>query len=320
MKAAVRYQYGPPESLKIEDLPTPVPKAGEVLVRVHATTVNRTDCALLTGFPLAVRAFTGFTKPTIPVTGTDFAGQVAAVGQNVTTFQVGDKVWGFNDNGLGSHAQYLCIPADAAMLKIPEGIDYAQAAASAEAAHYAINFMNKVTIQAGQHVLLNGASGGIGSAALQILLYHGVVVTAVCGSKNVEKIRALGAHRVIDFEKEDFTKLEEPFDFVLDAVGKSTFFACKHLLKPGGIYISSELGPWWQNIFLALVTPIFGGKKVVFPLPVDIKKSLIFMQQLLGEGKFRPLIDRSYPLEHIQQAFTYVRLGQKTGNVILTMS
>ncbi|WP_373550505.1 NAD(P)-dependent alcohol dehydrogenase [Haliscomenobacter sp.] len=320
MKAAIRYQYGPPRLLSVGEVPQPVPGAHEILVRVYATTVNRTDCAVLTGWPLAIRAFTGLSKPKLPITGTDFAGQVVGLGQEVNNFKIGDKVWGFNDNGLGSHAQYLCIAASGNVLEMPKNTSYEAAVASAEAAHYAVNFLNKIKLYAGQKVLVNGGTGAIGSAAIQLLKTMDVQVTAVCGTPHLAKIQALGADRVIDYTAEDFTQLNEQFDFVLDAVGKSTFFKCKRLLKPGGAYISSELGPGWQNIFLALSTPILGGKKVIFPVPTDIKKSMLVVQGLIEAGKFRPLIDRTYPLEKISEAFKYVGSGQKIGNVIIDLA
>jgi len=318
MKAAIRSKYGPPDVLNIEDVETPTPKDNEILVRVRAATVNRTDCGILWGKPFVIRFFTGLFKPTSPTTGTDFAGEIVAVGKNVTAFKVGDKVWGFNDNGLASHAQYLTLPDDEAILKIPEHITYEQAAASAEGAHYAYNFINKVNLDASNKVLVNGATGAIGSAAVHILKYMGVYVVAVCDTKNIERVKSIGPDRVVDYTKEDFTRLEEKFDFVFDAVGKSTFGKCRPLLQPGGIYISSELGPHAENLYLPLITKIRGGKKVVFPLPVNIKKSLLYMQELLEKGKFKPLIDRRYSLENIREAYQYVDSGQKTGNVIIT--
>lgn len=320
MKAAIRYQYGSPQLLSVGEVPQPQPKANEILVRVYAATVNRTDCAVLTGWPLAIRAFTGLSKPKLPITGTDFAGQVEAVGQEVTDFKIGDRVWGFNDTGLESHAQYLCIATSGNVIKMPENASYEVAAASAEAAHYAINFVNKLKVTPGQKVLVNGGTGAIGSAAIQILHDLGVKVTAVCGTKNVERVQAFGVEKVIDFEKEDFTQQDEIYDYVFDAVGKSTFFKCKRLLKPGGIYLSSELGPWWQNLYLPLLTRIFGSKKVVFPIPFNVKASLEYMKKLIEAGKFQPLIDRTYPLEKISAAFEYVGSGQKIGNVIIDLA
>lgn len=318
MKAIIAEQYGPPEILQLREVDRPVPKAGEVLVKVHATTVNRTDCGILWGKPFIVRFFTGLTKPKRPIPGTDFAGEVVALGEGVEHLQVGERVFSFEDNVLSSHAEYLTIAAEKVLI-IPENIDFEQAAASVEGAHYAFNFINKVPLQSGQRVLVNGATGAIGSAALQFLKHLGVEVTAVCNTKNIELIRSLGADRVIDYEKEDFTQDDQQYHFVFDAVGKSTFGKCRRLLLPGGVYISSELGPGAQNPFLALLTPWFGKKKVAFPLPVDIPRSLRFIRELLASGAFRPVIDRRYRLEEIAEAYRYVASGQKTGNVIIVV-
>ncbi|MFZ4632645.1 MAG: NAD(P)-dependent alcohol dehydrogenase [Saprospiraceae bacterium] len=320
MKAAIRTTYGLPEDLSIQNIVIPTPKDHEVLIRVHATTVNRTDCAILTGKPYILRLFTGLVKPTLPTPGSDFAGQIEAIGKAVTNFKAGDKVWGFDDNGLGSQGQYMTLSANKAIITMPENCSYAQAAASAEAAHYAYNFINKVNLKPGQKVLVNGATGGIGSAAVQMLVHLGVQVTAVANTKNLELVQSLGAIRVMDYTKEDFTRDTEKYDFIFDAVGKSTFGKCKHLLKPNGIYISSELGPGAQNPFLALFTPMMGGKKVIFPLPSDIKGSLVYIKNLIELGKFKPVIEREYPLEEIAEAYRYVASGQKTGNVVIDLN
>lgn len=317
MKAAVRSTYGPSRVLSIQEIPIPQPADNEIRVKVHASTVNRSDCAALLGEPLVMRLMIGFIKPNLATTGTEFAGEIDALGKNVTNFNIGDKVWGFNDLGLSTHAQYLVMPADGEVLKMSDKSTFEQAAASAEGAHYAINFINKVEIKAGQKILINGASGGIGSALLQIVKHLGAEITAVCNTKNLAMIPSLGAERVIDYLQEDFTQIPEQFDFVFDAVGKSTFFKCKRLLKPGGIYISSELGPWGQNIYLALLTPIFKQKKVVFPIPSNIKASLNYLQDLIEKDDFQAVIDRHYPLDEIREAFEYVASGQKTGNVVI---
>ncbi len=320
MKASIRYEYGSADAIQVLDIPIPEPKAGEIRIRVMATTVNRTDIGVLTGKPYLMRAFAGFPKPNKPVTGTDFAGVVDKLGEGVSGFQPGDRIWGLQDNGLGTHGEYACISAKTAHLPIPEGVDFPTIVACAEAAHYAVNFLNKVILRPGDHVLVNGGTGAIGSAAIQLLKSRGIRVTAVCHEIHVEKVKSLGADRVIALEKEDFTKGSIQYEFVFDAVGKSRFSRCKPILKPGGIYISSELGPNWENLELALTTPIFGGKKVVFPLPVDILASMKAIQELLLSGEFRPLMDRSYPLDQVREAFAYVASGQKTGNVILDLS
>ena len=320
MNAAVRYAYGPPESIQVAEIPTPEPKPVEVRVRVMATTVNRTDIGVLTGKPYLMRAFAGFPNPKIPVTGTDFAGVVDKVGDAVIGFSLGERVWGFADNGCGTHAEFVCFSTQKAILPIPDGLGFVEIVACAEAAHYAINFLNKVTLKPGDHVLVNGGTGAIGSAAIQLLKSRDIRVTAVCHKRNVDRVKALGADRVIALEKEDFTKEKIEYDFVFDAVGKSRFSICRPILKPGGIYISSELGPNWENLTLAMTTPFFGDKKVIFPIPSNLLASMKTIQDLFLQGRFKPLIDRTYTLDQVGEAFNYVASGQKIGNVILDLS
>jgi len=322
MKAIVCTKYGPPEVLQLKEVEKPTPKDNEVLIKIHATTVNRTDCGILRAKPFVIRFFTGIFKPN-PILGTEFAGIIEAVGKNVSSFKVGDKVFGFDDSGLGSHAEYMTIGEDKALTTMPKNITYGSAAASSEGAHYAYNCIKKVKLKSGQQVLVNGATGAIGSAAVQILKYFGANVTAVCNTKNIELVKSLGADKVFDYTKEDFTKDEEKYNFIFDAVGKSSFFKCKPLLQSGGIYISSDLGYMAQNVFLPLITPIIkpmiGNKKTVSPIPTDIKGSVLFIKKLIEKGKFKAVIDRQYPLEQIVEAYRYVEKGQKTGNVVITV-
>lgn len=319
MKETFRSQYGPPEVLRIWEQDKPQPGNNEILVKVHAATVNRTDCAILTGRPFIMRFFTGLFKPVSPTTGTDFAGVVESTGKDVRKFKEGDKIWGFYDNGLASHAEYITVSEQRAIAHIPENISFPQAAASAEGVHYAYNFINKVKLKPGDKVLINGATGAIGSAAVQLAKYYGAEVSATCRGEHEEIVKSLGADHTIDYTKEDFTKRDEKYDFIFDTVGKSTFSRCKPVLKKKGIYISSELGPYSQNPFLALFTPISGGRKVKFPVPLNPQASLDYSKGLLEEGKFKPLIDREYTLEEIADAFRYVISGQKVGNVIIVM-
>lgn len=319
MKAILHARYGPPEGLIYQDVEKPTPKENEILVRVHAATVNRTDSANLRAQPFVIRFMTGLLKPNNLATGTDFAGEVVAIGKHVKEFAPGERVFGFDDNGLSSHAEYLTIPIDKGVDLIPADISYAEAAASIEGAHYARNFLNKVDLKADSRVLINGATGAIGSAMLQLVKARGVYVTAVCNTKNLELIQSLGADRVIDYQKEDFTLDKERYHFVFDAVGKSTFRLCKPLLLPGGVYISSELGWMAQNLFYALTTPLLGGKKVIFPIPSNIKASIKRVKALMEQGKFKAVIDRGYSLETIVEAFHYVESGQKTGNVVVSL-
>lgn len=322
MKAVVYTKYGTPDELKLKDVERPTPKEGEVLIRVHATTVNRTDYATIGAIPFFARVYTGLLKPKKQTPGTEFAGVVEALGENVSSLNIGDRVFGFDDQGSMAQAEYLTIPEDKAVT-IPENITYEQAAPSTEGAHYGYNFINKVNLKKGQKILVNGATGAIGSATVQLLKYLEVNVTAVCSTKNMELVKSLGADRVIDYTKEDFTKDSEKYNFVFDTVGKSSFFKCKRLLLPGGAYISSDLGYMYQNIFLPVITPIIkpliGNKKTIFPNPVDLRGSLLLIKRLIEDGKFKAVIDRKYPLERIIEAYKYVGKGKKTGNVVITL-
>jgi NADPH:quinone reductase-like Zn-dependent oxidoreductase len=316
MKASVYYKFGTPEVLQIKEVEKPQPKGNEILVKVMATTVNRTDCAMLKAKPYIMRLFTGFFKPRNPILGTDFAGIVEEIGSQIKDYRIGDRVFGFSDLGLSSHAEYLCIPKKKAWAKIPENIDFEQAAASLEGTHYALNFINKVKLNPGQKALVYGASGAIGSALVQLLRYFEMDITAVTNAKSMESLQSLGLQKMIDFEKEDFTKLSEKYDYVFDAVGKTSFFKTRHLLNKNGIYISSELGYMLQNIFLPLLT-LFTNKKVKFPFPYDIKASINLASKLLASNKFQPLIDTKYILETIPEAFRLAESGQKTGNLVI---
>lgn len=319
MKAAIHEKYGPPDVIKVKDVKKPTYKDNEVLIKVHAATVNRTDCAMLRAKPFIMRLLTGLLKPRNPTLGTDFAGKIEAIGKEVTSFNVGDRVFGFNDNGIGSHAQYMTLPERSALAIIPDTIPYEQAAASPEGAHYAYNFINKVSLKNGQKILVNGATGAIGSATVQLLKQFEAKVTAVCKGQNSELVKSIGAEKVIDYTTEDFTESAEKYDYVFDTVGKSTFGKCKTLLVSGGAYISSELGPKAQNPFLAITTSIIGKKKVKFPFPTNLKGSVHSIKKLLEQGKFKAVIDRRYSLEEIADAFRYVEKGQKIGNVVITM-
>ena len=246
---------------------TPTAKDNELLVRVHATTVNRTDCGYRAAKPFFIRLFSGLLRPKASVLGNEFAGNVEAVGGDVTSFAVGDRVFGYVEGRFGAHAEYLTIPEDGSVATMPANVTFEEAAAGTEGSHYALSFIRKAKVRSGQAVLVNGATGAIGSAAVQLVKSLGAEVTAVCGTENVALVKGLGADRVIDFKAEDFTSDEQTYDVVLDAVGKSTFGRCKRLLKPGGIYLSSELGARAQNPMLALITPLFGGKRVMFADP-----------------------------------------------------
>jgi len=315
MKAAFRSKYGPPKVLSIKELEIPTPKDNEVLIRVYAASVNRTDYHVLTGRPFIMRLFTGLFKPKLVVTGSDFAGQIEATGPAVTIFKVGDKVMGFGGVfGIGSHAQYVTVPETKRIVLMPGNITYVQAATFLEGAYYAATGIIQLKPSAGQKALVYGATGAIGSAYVQFLKYYNVYVTAVCGGENSELVRSWGADKIIDYKTQDFTKDNEQYDFVFDAVGKSSFVKCKSLLKKNGIYSSSG---GMENLFWLLVTPLLGGKKVL--LFKETRQTLSFIKELVENGVLKPVIDRIYPLDKITEAFTYVATGQKIGNVIITM-
>jgi len=322
MKAIVYTKYGPPETLQLKEIEKPKLADDEVLIKVYVTTVNRTDCATIRAIPFFARVITGLFTPKKQTPGTEFSGEIVELGKSVSSLNIGDKVFGFDDQGSQSHAQYLAIKKDY-VLPIPNNLSFEQAAASSEGAHYAYNFINKVDLKPGHNVLVNGATGAIGSAAVQLLKYFGANVTAVCATKNIDLVKSLGANRIIDYKKEDFTKDENKYDYVFDTVGKSSFFKCKHLLKENGIYISSDLGYLAQNIYLPLLTPLLkfmlGNKTTVAPFPVDVRKSLLLVKSLIEKGQFKAVIDREFPLEKIVEAYQYVEKGHKKGNVIISV-
>jgi NADPH:quinone reductase-like Zn-dependent oxidoreductase len=339
MQAAVHTRYGRPEVVRISVLERPTITDDEVLVHVHATTVNRTDCGFRSGRPLiarlAISAFTaaqvsgplakgtafltGLFKPHTTVLGNEFAGVVEAVGGGVTAFTVGERVFGYSGDRFGAHAEYLSIPEAGPLATMPSNLTYEQTAASTEGSHYALSWIRAAKIHSGQDILVNGATGAIGSAAVQLLKSLGANVTAVCDTTNLTLVSGLGADRVIDYTAEDFTTDEQTYDVVLDAVGKSSFGRCKRLLKPGGTYLSSELGALAQNPVLALVTPLFGGRRVMFPIPKHDQQMVRYFQELIESGKFTPVIDRRYPLDQIVEAYRYVETGQKIGNVVISV-
>jgi len=317
MKSAYRTSYGDPGVLSIREIDLPRIGDQEIRVKIAATTVNRTDCANLTGKPWIMHLTIGFFAPKQPVPGTDFSGIVEKVGEKVKRFKEGDHVWGFKDDGCSSQAEYMVFKEDGPIAIAPDNIRLTDLAACIEGAHYAINFINKVSIRSGDRIMVNGGTGAIGSAMIQLLRAMDTKITATCRGKHDQIVRKLGADRTINYEKDDFTEDEESYDYVFDSVGKSTFSACKKLLRPGGTYISSELGPYAQNPFLALVTPITGGKKVRFPIPLDKQKSMQHLATLIENGKFKPLIDRRYTLDEVKDAYIHALSGQKTGNILL---
>lgn len=320
MRAAVNTRYGPPEVVTVTDVPAPEPGEGELLVRVAATTVNRTDCAYRAARPFFMRALTGLRGPRRTILGTEFAGEVVGTGGQVDRFAVGDLVFGYCEGRFGAHAEYAVVPQTSSVATVPGGVGISEAAASTEGFHYARSAIKRAGVQPGDRVLVNGATGGIGSAAVQQLAVMGVAVTAVCTGEHADLVRGLGAERVVDYLTEDFTALPERFDVVIDAVGKSTFGRCRRLLTPDGVYVSSELGPGGQNLPLSLVGTVRRGRRrVVFPFPEDNQAVVEEIRDHLAAGSFRPVVDRTYPLEDIVAAHRYVETGQKVGNVVVTL-
>lgn len=317
MKAAVRSKYGLGEVLSIEEVEKPVPKDNEVLIKVYASSVNRSDCHIITGKPFFMRLFTGLFKPKLSITGIDFAGQIEAVGSTVRNFRIGDKVMGLGGFfGCRSHAQYITLPETKGIVLMPNNITYEQSAACTEGAYYAASGIMRLKLKAGEKAMVIGATGSIGSSNVQLLKYHGVYVTAMCGGENRDLVRSWGADKIIDYKTEDFTKDEERYDYIFDTVGNCSFAKSKHLLKKKGMFFPAN---GVMNFFLAPLTKLSGGKRVMFTGPGNPRVVLAFLRDLVEKESFRPVIDRIYPIEKIGEAFNYVASGQKIGNVIIRM-
>jgi NADPH:quinone reductase-like Zn-dependent oxidoreductase len=318
MRAVVHDRYGPADVLRLEEVPQPVPKDDEVLIKIHATTVNRTDTALRAAEPFASRFITGLRRPKRKILGSELAGEIEAAGTAVTEFEVGDQVFGVNPWKFGTHAQFVCMRESSSLARKPAGTTFEEAAAVCDGAILALGCLRPAGLRKGKAILVYGASGSIGTAAVQLARYFDADVTAVCNTKNVEIVRSLGADKVIDYTREDFTKNGQTYDVIFDAVGKHSFRRCQGSLNRGGFYLATDL---WQNLVLALWTSRIGDKRVVFPIPPRYtKKDVLFLKQLIETGKYRAVIDRCYPLEQVIEATRYVETGQKTGNVVLTVS
>lgn len=315
MRAVVYDRYGPPDVLHLEDVERPVPGEDELLVKIHATTVNRTDCGWRSATPFLTRYFIGLRKPKRRILGMELAGEVEAVGAAVTEFAVGDRVFGVK--GFGAHAEYVCIRESGAVAHMPAGATFEEAAAVCDGACIALSCLRRGGLEQGQKILVYGASGSVGTAAVQLAVNLGADVTAVCNTKNVELVRSLGAGRVIDYTQEDFTADGDTYDFVLDAVGKQTFMRCRRSLEPGGIYVATD---GFRNLPLALWTSRVGNKRAALGLAKYTKQDVLFLKELIEAGKYRAVVDRSYPLEDVVEATRYVETQQKTGNVVLTLA
>jgi NADPH:quinone reductase-like Zn-dependent oxidoreductase len=321
MRAAIFEKYGPPDVEHLAEVDMPVPKDDEVRVRVVATTVNRTDCGHRGGKPMFLRAFTGLLRPKGHILGSELAGVIDAVGAEVTQFEPGERVFGATSDGMGTHAEYVCMKEDAALVPMPANTTFDEAAAVCTGMIQALVCLRGVGLQEGHRLLIYGASGSIGTAAVQLGKYFGTHVTAVCNTKNLDVVRSLGADEVIDYTKDDFTRNGQTYDVIFDAVGKQSFRRCRGSLVRGGMYSVSHLGYLWQNPFLGLVTRFIGTKRVKLPLArhLDPKSDVLLLKELIEAGRYRAVIDRCYPLEQIVDATGYVETEQKTGNVVLTI-
>jgi NADPH:quinone reductase-like Zn-dependent oxidoreductase len=325
MKAVVYDTYGPPDVLRIEEVERPVPKEDEVLVKVHATTVNRADVHTREAnrsnglaATLLSRVVSGVRRPRQRILGREFAGEVEAVGAAVSEFAVGDRVFGLGGFTFGAHAEFMCIRESGRIAHMPAGMSFEEAAPICDGALNALMCLKEADVRKGRRILIYGASGAIGTAGVQLARYFGADVTAVCGTKNLELVKSLGADRMIDYMKEDFTKNGETYDVIFDAVGKHSFRRCRGSLEPGGVYLPTDGA---VNILLALMPSWKGAKRVVFQLPPrQPKKDVLFLKELIEAGKFRPVIDRRYALEDVIEATRYVETQQKTGNVVLAVS
>ncbi len=310
----MRDRYGPPEVLRVEEVERPVPKDDEVLVRVRATTVTRTDCHMRSARPFLWRFMLGVRRPKRRILGLEFAGVVEEVGASVSELAVGDRVFGLRN---GSHAEYVCVREAGLIARVPDGMVLEEAAGVCDGMSQAIAALRAGRVGRGTRLLVYGASGSLGTGAVQLASYLGAHVTAVCNGKNVELVRSLGADEVVDYEREDFTRNGETYDVVLDAVGKHSFLRSRGSLVPGGLYVATDR---LYNFPLAYLTKWIGGKSVVFDVTGYRRDDVLLLRDLLEAERYRPVIDRTYPLEDVVEATRYVESWQKTGNVVLTLN
>ena len=326
MKAILHTKFGPPDELQLKEVEKPVPKDNEVLIKIHATTVTSSDCNLRNFtfvpklFLIPARLFMcGVFRPRINILGIDLAGEIEAVGKDVNRFKEGDQVFGTPEPALGAHAEYICIPEDGVLTIKPATMTWDEAASVSLAGNTALYFIRDLgNIQAGQKVLINGASGGIGTFAVQLAKHYGAEVTGVCSTTNLEMVKSLGADMIIDYTKEDFTKRNETYDVIFDVVGKTSFSRCKRLLKQKGVYLVNFIE--LPELVQILLTSMIGSKKVKGGMAVATVDNMIFLKELIEAGKIKPVIDRRYPLEQTAEAFRYVEKGHKKGNVVITVA
>jgi len=316
MRAVVHERYGPPEVLRVTEVPRATPQADEVLVRVRASSVTRSDCGLRSSEYFFARMFTGLLRPKRTIAGMEFAGVVEEVGMAVTEFSVGDEVFGIKS---GANAEYVCVPEGGVIAKKPERLTFEEAAGIADGALSALTMLRPLEPLRGRDVVVYGASGSIGSAAVQIAKIGGARVTAVCDPKNVELLLSLGADEVVDRLREDWTRRGETYDLVFDAVGKSSFRMARRTLRQGATYLSADLGYLWHLPLVVLATRWIGSRKAKLGIARYRKDDLLILTDLIDGGRYVPVIDRTYPVEDVVEATRYVETGEKTGNVVLTL-
>ncbi len=324
MKAIIHTAYGPPDELQLKEVETPVPEDNEVRVKIHAATVTSSDCNIrnLTFAPtfavLPLRMQFGLFKPKVSILGIDLAGEIEAVGKDVTRFKEGDQVFGRPHPGFGAHAQYICLPEEGVLTTKPANTSWEEAAAIPLAGITALYFIRDLgNVQSGQQILINGASGGIGTFAVQLAKYFGAQVTGVCSATNVEMVKSLGADEVIDYTQEDFTQAGQSYDVIFDAVAKSSFSRCRGALKQGGVYLTTV-----PNVafFLQMLLSSAGSKKAKMGDAIPKLEDLVFLKELAEAGNLKAVIDRRYPLDQTAEAFRHVEKGHKKGNVVITVA
>ena len=318
MKAIVYEQYGSPEVLQLKEAETPSPKDNEVLIRIHATAVNSGDVRLRKADPFAVRFMFGLIRPKKPILGVVLAGEIEAAGKNVKRFKEGDHVYGTTGMSFGAYAEYKCLPEEGVLAIKPPTLTYKEAAAIPFGGTAALHFLGKGKIHSGQKVLIYGASGAVGTSAIQLAKYFGAEITGVCSTTNVAMVKSLGADKVIDYKKEDFSKSGETYDIIFDTVGKSPFSDCVKSLKKNGYYlriVHMSLSPVLLGIWISMTS----SKKVIGGGISETAADLIFLNSLIEAGQLKPVIDRSYSLEEIAEAHSYVEKGHKKGNVVITV-
>ena len=317
MRAVVYDRYGPPEVLRVEEVERPDPGDDEVLVRIHASTVNRTDVGLRSAELFISRFVTGLLRPRNRILGMEFAGEVEEVGAAITQFMVGDRVFGGKSSG--AWAEYIAIPESASLAHVPAGMTLEEAAAIFDGASLALVCLQAAGPLQGKSVLVYGASGSVGTAGVQLAKHFGADVTGVCSTRNVELVRTLGADQVIDYTQEDFTRNGKRYDVIFDAVGKISFRRCRRSLRSGGTFVDTDLG-FLANVPLLLLATRWSDKKVKMGITRYAKQDLLLFKELIEAGGYRAVIDRTYPLEDVIEASRYVETGQKTGNVVLTVA